>query len=107
MKLLTEYLERAINLERLAASESDSKVKTELLNQAASAVRSAAVTSVFSTCHGSRIMRERYCTRRRIGRSNSVTKTARKEDLCQVSDRRAILALARLKHHRPVLGNIC
>jgi hypothetical protein len=35
MKLLTEYLERAINLERLAASESDSKFKTELLKQAA------------------------------------------------------------------------
>jgi hypothetical protein len=35
MKLLTEYLDRAINLERLAASEQDSKFKTELLNQAA------------------------------------------------------------------------
>jgi hypothetical protein len=35
MKLLTEYLERAVNLERLAASEDDSKFKTELLNQAA------------------------------------------------------------------------
>lgn len=34
MKLLTEYLERAINLERIAASEQDSKFKTELLNQA-------------------------------------------------------------------------
>jgi hypothetical protein len=34
MKLLTEYLERAVNLERLAASEQDSKFKTELLNQA-------------------------------------------------------------------------
>jgi hypothetical protein len=33
MKLLTEYLERAVNLERLAASEADSKFKTELLNQ--------------------------------------------------------------------------
>jgi hypothetical protein len=81
MKLLTEYLERAINLERLAASESDSKVKTELLNQAASAVRSAAVTSVFSTCHGSRIMRERYCTRRRIGRSNSGNKDGEERGL--------------------------
>jgi hypothetical protein len=35
MKLLTEYLERAVNLERLAASEQDSTFKTELLNQAA------------------------------------------------------------------------
>jgi hypothetical protein len=35
MKLLTEYLERAISLERLAASEFDSEFKTELLNQAA------------------------------------------------------------------------
>lgn len=35
MKLLTEYLERAVNLERLAANEQDSKFKTELLNQAA------------------------------------------------------------------------
>jgi hypothetical protein len=34
MKLLTEYLERAVNLERLAAKEQDSKFKTELLNQA-------------------------------------------------------------------------
>ena len=34
MKLLTQYLERAINLERLAASEQDSAFKTELLNQA-------------------------------------------------------------------------
>jgi len=34
MKLLTEYLDRAISLERLAASEPDSKFKTELLNQA-------------------------------------------------------------------------
>ena len=36
MKLLTEYLERAVTLERLAASEPDSTFKTELLNQAAS-----------------------------------------------------------------------
>lgn len=35
MKLLTEYLDRAVNLERLAASEQDSKFKTELLDQAA------------------------------------------------------------------------
>jgi hypothetical protein len=36
MKLLTEYLDRAITLERLAASEQDSQFKTELLKQAAS-----------------------------------------------------------------------
>ena len=35
MKMLTEYLERAVNLERLAASEQDSRFKTELLNRAA------------------------------------------------------------------------
>jgi hypothetical protein len=35
MKLLTKYLERAINLERLAASEQDSTFKTQLLDQAA------------------------------------------------------------------------
>lgn len=35
MKLLTEYLERAVNLERLAAGEQDSTFKTQLLNQAA------------------------------------------------------------------------
>jgi hypothetical protein len=35
MKLLTEYLERAVNLERLAASEPDSNFKNELLKQAA------------------------------------------------------------------------
>jgi hypothetical protein len=34
MKLLTEYLDRAIALERLAASEEDSEFKTQLLNQA-------------------------------------------------------------------------
>jgi hypothetical protein len=35
MKLLTEYLERAVSLERLAAGEEDSKFKAELLKQAA------------------------------------------------------------------------
>ena len=30
MKLLTQYLDRAVNLEQLAASEQDSKFKTEL-----------------------------------------------------------------------------
>jgi hypothetical protein len=35
MKLLNEYLERAVNLERLAASEPDSNFKTQLLDQAA------------------------------------------------------------------------
>jgi hypothetical protein len=35
MKLLTEYLERAVTLERLAASEQDSAFKTQLINQAA------------------------------------------------------------------------
>jgi hypothetical protein len=35
MKLLTEYLECAVNLERLAAGEQDSKFRAELLNQAA------------------------------------------------------------------------
>jgi hypothetical protein len=35
MKLLVEYLDRAVNLERLAASEQDSTFKTQLLNQAA------------------------------------------------------------------------
>jgi hypothetical protein len=34
MKLLTEYLERAVSLERLAADEPDSTFKTRLLNQA-------------------------------------------------------------------------
>jgi hypothetical protein len=35
MKQLTEYLERAVSLERLAANEEDSEFKTQLLNQAA------------------------------------------------------------------------
>jgi hypothetical protein len=35
MQQLTEYLDRAVNLERLAASEQDSRFKTELLDQAA------------------------------------------------------------------------
>jgi hypothetical protein len=34
MKLLTEYLERAVSLERLAADEQDSTFKSQLLNQA-------------------------------------------------------------------------
>lgn len=36
MKLLTEYLERAVSLEALAANEPDSTFKTELLKHAAS-----------------------------------------------------------------------
>ena len=35
MKLLTEYLDRAVSLERLAANEQDSKFKARLLDQAA------------------------------------------------------------------------
>ena len=35
MKLLTEYLDRALSLERLAAGERDSAFKAQLLNQAA------------------------------------------------------------------------
>jgi hypothetical protein len=35
MKMLTEYLERAVSLERLAANEPDSNFRTQLLNQAA------------------------------------------------------------------------
>ena len=36
MKLLTEYLERAVQLERLAADESDGQFKSQLLVQAKS-----------------------------------------------------------------------
>jgi hypothetical protein len=35
IKLLTEHLERAVSLERLAADEQDSKFKDALLRQAA------------------------------------------------------------------------
>jgi hypothetical protein len=35
MKLLTEFLERAISLERLAEAEPDSRFRTQLLAQAA------------------------------------------------------------------------
>jgi hypothetical protein len=35
MKQLTEYLDRAVSLERLAANEQDSKFKARLLDQAA------------------------------------------------------------------------
>jgi hypothetical protein len=42
MKLLTEYLDRAVRLERLAAREQESKFKTELLNQAAAYRKMAA-----------------------------------------------------------------
>ncbi|MCS3761287.1 hypothetical protein [Bradyrhizobium centrosematis] len=34
MKLLTEYLERAVSLEKLAACEQNSTFKAQLLNQA-------------------------------------------------------------------------
>lgn len=34
MKLLTEYIERALQLEELAAGEADSEFKTQLLRQA-------------------------------------------------------------------------
>jgi hypothetical protein len=34
MKLLTEYLDRAVSLERLAGGENDSAFRTQLLNQA-------------------------------------------------------------------------
>ena len=36
MKLLAEYLERAVSLERMAADGPDSTFKTQLLDQAAS-----------------------------------------------------------------------
>lgn len=36
MKLLTEYLERAVQLERLAAEEKDGQFKSQLLAQAQS-----------------------------------------------------------------------
>jgi hypothetical protein len=42
MKLLTEYLERAVNLESLAADEQDANFKNELLKQAAAYRRLAA-----------------------------------------------------------------
>ncbi|MFK4485298.1 hypothetical protein ABIA45_000376 [Bradyrhizobium sp. USDA 336] len=36
MKLLTEYLERAVQLERLAADETDGEFRNQLLTQAQS-----------------------------------------------------------------------
>jgi hypothetical protein len=42
MKLLTEYLERAVNLEHLAEGEQDENFKTQLLNQAAAYRKMAA-----------------------------------------------------------------
>jgi hypothetical protein len=42
MKLLTEYLDRAVNLERLAEGEQDEKFRAELLKQAAAYRRMAA-----------------------------------------------------------------
>jgi hypothetical protein len=42
MKLLAEYLDRAVALERLAADEQDSKFMAELLNQAAAYRKMAA-----------------------------------------------------------------
>jgi len=46
MKLLTEYLERAVSLERLAVGEQDSKFKADLLRQAA-AYRTLAAKRAF------------------------------------------------------------
>jgi hypothetical protein len=34
MKMIAEYIEKAVNFERLAAEEKDSKLKAELLAQA-------------------------------------------------------------------------
>jgi hypothetical protein len=42
MKMVTEYLERALEFESLAASEKDGSFKSELLKQAASYRRLAA-----------------------------------------------------------------
>jgi hypothetical protein len=42
MKLLTEYLERALNLEQLAEGERDESFKGQLLSQAAAYRRMAA-----------------------------------------------------------------
>jgi hypothetical protein len=42
MKLLTEYLERAVNLERLAEDEQDEGFRAQLLSQAAAYRRMAA-----------------------------------------------------------------
>jgi hypothetical protein len=42
MKLLTEYLERAVNLERLAEGEQDERFRAQLLGQAAAYRRMAA-----------------------------------------------------------------
>ena len=42
MKMLTEYLDRALEFERLAASEQDETFKAQLLKQAASYRRLAA-----------------------------------------------------------------
>jgi hypothetical protein len=42
MKLLTEYLERAVNLERLAEGEQDESFRAQLLGQAAAYRRLAA-----------------------------------------------------------------
>jgi hypothetical protein len=42
MKLLTEYLERAVNLEQLAEGEQDERFKAQLLKQAGAYRRMAA-----------------------------------------------------------------
>ncbi len=42
MKLVSEYLEGAVNFERLAAAENDSKLKAELVEQAVAYHRLAA-----------------------------------------------------------------
>jgi hypothetical protein len=50
MKLLTEYIERAANLERLAADEQDSEFKTQLLKQAAAYRKLAAKRAKETGC---------------------------------------------------------
>jgi hypothetical protein len=46
IRLVTEYIDRAVNLERLAAGEQDAKFKAELLHQAASYRKMAANRAV-------------------------------------------------------------
>jgi hypothetical protein len=50
MKLLTEYLERAVHFERLAAAETDPKLKEQLEKQANEIVQGPIIRPIARPC---------------------------------------------------------
>jgi hypothetical protein len=50
MKMLAEYLEKAINFELMAAEEKDERLKASLLAQAAGATAELGTPAIFICC---------------------------------------------------------